>query len=152
MNLRNVTLLSFAMLLIGSIAAVAQPQKVAVTCGKKITLDFTTSLEMHEIKIKMEAGDRLQFKVSPTGDYLSVRAEISDPAGVTIYPPEQGFTEPMFREGLRFLEVTTGQLSARGEYTIKLFNAYRPWIRDGKAGEYSFVATCFKKDGTVVGN
>ncbi|MBT1689222.1 hypothetical protein [Dawidia soli] len=150
MNLRHVTLLF--VLLAGSTDVFAQPQKVTVTCGKKISLEFTSRNEVHEIKIRMDAGDKLQFKVTPTGDYLNVRAEITDPAGGHIYPTGDGFNEPMFEEKLRFLEVTTGQLSARGEYTIKLFNCPSLYPSYSKAGEYSFVATCFKKDGTVVGN
>lgn len=151
MNQRNVTLL-FVMLLVGSSTYVfAQPQKVIVSCGKKISLEFTSSEEMHEIKIKMEPGDRLQVKVTPTGDYLSVRAEIYDPAGGKIYSPQPS-EEPMFRGGLRSLEVTTSQLSARGEYTIKLFNCPRYNPQSSMAGEYSFVSTCFKKDGTVIEN
>lgn len=128
-----------------------QPQTVTVTCGRQIKQEFGTTAkeqEQHEIRITLNAGDKLIFKAIPTGDYLNLRAEIKDPANNLIFPADRyrnKYIEPMFEKGLRSLEITTGTLSASGTYTVILFNNYKGYKQDARAGEYTFVTTCDKK-------
>jgi hypothetical protein len=123
-----------------------QPQIVTVTCGKQIKQEFgTASKEHQEIKITLKAGEKLTFKAIPTGDYLNLRAEIKDPGNNLIFPADRyrnKYVEPMFDKGLRSLEITTGTLSASGTYTIIIFNNYKGYKKDARAGEYTFVTTC----------
>jgi hypothetical protein len=131
-----------------------QPQNVTVSCGKQIKQEFgTAEKEKHEIKITLNAGDKLNFKIIPTGDYLNVRAEIKDPANGQIYPADPNrYIEPMFTNHLRSLEISTGVLSASGTYTIIVYNNYKSYKHDSRAGEYTFITTCYKKDGTIIQN
>lgn len=139
------------LLLISEQSMQAQPKVFAVTCGKQIKQEFGTGMEKHEISISLSAGDKLNFNVVPTGDYLNIRAEIRDPGNGLIFPADKNrYVEPMFTKGQRSLEITTGILSATGTYTITLYNNYKRYKHDEKAGEYTFISTCYKRDGTVV--
>lgn len=129
-----------------------QSQNITVNCGDQITQEFnSTKTDKHEIKIELAAGDKLSFKAIPTGDYLNLRAEINDPLNGRIFPPP-GYVEPMFKNGLRSLEISTGVLSASGTYTIIIYNNNLLYKHDARAGEYTFVTTCVKKDGSVIRN
>lgn len=146
----SVVLVLFFFLLLQGLSV--QSQNITVYCGDQITQEFNSAkTEKHEIKIELKAGDKLTFKAIPTGDYLNMRAEIMDPLNGQIFPP-RGYVEPMFKNGLRSLEISTGVLSASGTYTIIIYNNNLLYKHDARAGEYTFVTTCYKKDGTVIRN
>jgi len=139
--------------MICSIQIFAQIRHSTVACGERIKQEFNAGREEHDITIRLEAGDTLSFKVVPAGDYLNVRAEIWDPAHGRIFPEDPyRYTEPMFKLHARTLEITTGRLSANGTYIIKLFNHYKVYRKDEKAGEYTFSTVCTRRDGTMTGN
>jgi len=120
-----------------------QMKSISVNCGKQIKQEFGAGNEKTEIKIKLNAGDKLSIKVIPTGDYLNIRAEVYDPSKGRIYPDNPSrYTEPMFINHARTLEITTGMLSATGIYSIMLYNNYKVYRKDARAGEYTFVTTC----------
>ena len=118
-------------------------QNVATECGREIPMTFSAQREVNVIEINLNAGSKLHFTAIPTGDYLNIRAEIFDPSGARIFPENPyKFNEPMFTEHLRQLDITTGSLSSTGIYKIKLFNYYKTYKHDERAGDYSLRVSC----------
>lgn len=113
---------------------------ITVRCGDIVEGEFEHNDERHNFYINMNPGDVLYFVAVPVGDFLRFYARVHDPSGNEIL-----FTDSSHmgaRRAVQKLKGTTGTLSARGIYEIRLFNAY--------TGIYSFHIGCILRDGTEI--
>src|SRR4051812_10910497 len=110
-----------SLVILGGVHLFGQNKMVTLTCGQQIKLEFGGGIENHLLKIALNAGERIEVKIVPTGQYLNIRGELKDPAKGMIYPENRNhFREPMFTNGDRSLEIATGILSATGTYYLTL--------------------------------
>ncbi|MCB9826676.1 hypothetical protein H6804_00145 [Candidatus Nomurabacteria bacterium] len=143
-KMKKKTISISVLLLIGLVVCHAQTVTLKTQCGKIVESEFTVLSEEQEFVIPMEAGDVLEINIVPFGSYLKVCAKIEDPGGGLVVDTGSG----MFGTEKKSLLVSTDVLSARGNYTLKVYNSCaNQW---GNVGTYSVYVKCKKRDGTII--
>jgi hypothetical protein len=117
----------------GFVFVLAQGSATAtkLECGASVEGEFTKSDEKQAYMVAMNPGDKLNVSVVPVGDYLEVRFVVYDPLNGIVLQGDNA------RPG------ETGALSARGDYTIKVYPGQ-------SAGIYTLFVGCTLRDGTVI--
>jgi hypothetical protein len=123
-----------------------------VHCGQQVQGRFNQADQVQEHRIEAEPGQTLDIQVAPVGEYLKVLAIIVEPSGATIADSKYQ----------KKVQLTTGQLSAKGIYLIKIYNTSlgpqiekenRGWgwgEHETLTGDYVLSITCINSDGTWV--
>ncbi len=105
-----------------------------VRCGQVVEGEFRQNQETRTYRIRMQARERLRFRVAPAGEYLAFVGGLNDPAGNRI----GGKDVPQ-----RILKVSTGKLSAPGDYQVRFQNSRG-------IGRFTLTFSCTREDGSKI--
>lgn len=130
-------------------SAIAQVE-AKTECGAIIEGEFGQNAEAYTFLLTMAPGESFKVSIEPTGDFLKTAIIAFGPSGILL-----GSTGGHV-EQLPIL--TSGTLSARGIYKIKIANTYLDSAGEinkksgywGGVGVYTLAISCTLKDGTII--
>ncbi len=130
---------------------------IHVNCGDIVETEFGANYEQHTYKIKLNAGDDLKVSIVPLGDQLKTSISLLGPTGLAIINSDVKGNlnangtynvKPEKRPSL-----TSGKLSATGEYTVDtrdFSTGYYGAGDPGGIGVYTIYFSCTLRDGTAI--
>lgn len=147
----------FTMLFYSASTPVAHSQgEMEVQCGQIVEAEFTGNMQEHIYLLNMAPRESFDVSVEPFGDFLSTVIATYGPTGVRI-----GISERQDGAGMIYLKkspsITSGILSARGQYKIRIANTplrydnlYNDQRYYGGVGLYKLLIGCTTSDGTKI--
>lgn len=109
-----------------------------VQCGTTVQGEFTRNKEQQDYIVTVKPGYKINVIGGALGDTLQFRFVFFGPTGVQILQQKDLVSNPAFKSGV---------LSARGTYTISVYN-YR--VYDGGVGVYNLSVECIDENGRSV--
>jgi hypothetical protein len=167
---KNIVSTFIAVLLLLPLHVLAQEVRrnppVSAKCGDILEDELTANLQENAYKLTLNAGDTLNVSLVPSGEQLSTTILVTGPTNLgvsvssgTIYSNYVYFEYPSKEP-----RITTGKLSANGDFTIRIVNfdsyvgngyypsddTYRGNRVAGGIGVYTLYIGCTLRDGTVI--